>query len=294
MKLSFVCISSFFLFCFNSAVWAENFLWIVQPLPQYSQETQDLLKPPAAEQNRHKTLVKNFPKEFLWDQKEIWTSPFRIRSHDLIWLGPFLGATATLINNDVQLNESFEPSQQTLDRSKIVSAFGSIPVTVSAVGTVYLAGKLTKNDHAVTTGFLGLMALLQTGIVTRALKLAAGRERPDTGDGEGRFWQGSNSFPSGHSASAWALAAVFTEQYPHNPWLRIGMYSYASAVSISRFTGEKHYASDVLVGGAFGYLIGRMVAKQHSATTQSGVLTTFVPFVDHNGGRSGMEVSIQW
>jgi hypothetical protein len=37
----------------------------------------------------------------------------------------------------------------------------------------------------------------------------------------------------------------------------------ATAVSISRYTGRNHFLSDVLVGSALGYGIGRYVYKTH-------------------------------
>jgi len=38
----------------------------------------------------------------------------------------------------------------------------------------------------------------------------------------------------------------------------------ATAVSLSRMTSQRHYASDVLVGSAIGYLIGNFVMRHHS------------------------------
>ena len=43
----------------------------------------------------------------------------------------------------------------------------------------------------------------------------------------------------------------------------MGVYGIAAAVSISRFTGRNHFLSDVLVGSALGYGIGRYVYKTH-------------------------------
>jgi membrane-associated phospholipid phosphatase len=48
------------------------------------------------------------------------------------------------------------------------------------------------------------------------------------------------------------------------------VYSLATAVSISRFTARKHFLSDVLVGSALGYGIGRYVyRKNHDPSLDS-------------------------
>src|SRR5262249_40005191 len=44
----------------------------------------------------------------------------------------------------------------------------------------------------------------------------------------------------------------------------------ATAVSISRVTGRQHFPSDVVVGGALGWLIGRQVYKAHHDTELDG------------------------
>ena len=49
--------------------------------------------------------------------------------------------------------------------------------------------------------------------------------------------------------------------------MRFGAYGLASAVSISRFTGRKHFLSDVLVGSALGYGTGRYVYRAHHDPT---------------------------
>src|SRR5258705_3762879 len=57
------------------------------------------------EDYRHASLVPSvFAKNFAQDQKEIWTSPFKLRIQDLNWLVPFAGVTAGLIVSDSELS----------------------------------------------------------------------------------------------------------------------------------------------------------------------------------------------
>jgi membrane-associated phospholipid phosphatase len=45
--------------------------------------------------------------------------------------------------------------------------------------------------------------------------------------------------------------------------VQIAAYGLATAVSIARFTGHKHYLSDVLAGSALGWGVGRYVYGAH-------------------------------
>jgi len=103
-----------------------------------------------------------------------------------------------------------------------------------------------------------------------------------------------NSFPSGHSASIWALAAVFSGVYPDKKLVQIGVYSLATAVSIARVTGKNHYVSDVIVGSGVGYLIGRMVVKQHTTSANESKLEAITPYIDKRNQRYGLNVLVRW
>jgi len=49
--------------------------------------------------------------------------------------------------------------------------------------------------------------------------------------------------------------------------VQISAYGLAAAVSLSRYTGRNHFLSDVLVGSAAGYGIGRYVYRTHHRST---------------------------
>jgi len=89
-----------------------------------------------------------------------------------------------------------------------------------------------------------------------------GRERPLEGLGGGGFFQGGSSFPSEHSAAAWAVAGVVAHEYP-GPLPKIFAYGLASLVSYSRIRGQQHFPSDVFIGGIIGSLVARQIYSQH-------------------------------
>lgn len=89
-------------------------------------------------------------------------------------------------------------------------------------------------------------ALLMGGVVN-TLKQTTNVERPD----------GSNkhSFPSGHTATAFMTATMFTKEYGHkSPWVGVELYSVATATGLMRMANNKHWLSDVLTGAGIGIL----------------------------------------
>jgi membrane-associated phospholipid phosphatase len=120
----------------------------------------------------------------------------------------------------------------------------------------------------VDTGERAFQAAIYSTITMQGLKMLTQRTRPYMG-GNGSFLKGGDSFPSGHSMEAWALATVIAREYPHKPLVKIGMYSFATAVSLSRITSQRHYASDVLVGSSIGYMIGRFVMRNSNQNLEA-------------------------
>lgn len=103
-------------------------------------------------------------------------------------------------------------------------------------------------------------AYLSTLAVVYSLKLSVDRRRPDGG---------RHSFPSGHTASAAAGAAFLQHRYG---W-RYGLPGYAAAsfVGYSRLHARRHFASDVLVGGALGIGASALFTRRHRTVAVSPV-----------------------
>jgi membrane-associated phospholipid phosphatase len=66
---------------------------------------------------------------------------------------------------------------------------------------------------------------------------------------------------SGHTATAFAIATVFAEQYKQTPWVAIVSYTAATAVGASRVVLHKHWSSDVLVGALLGFACGKQITS---------------------------------
>jgi hypothetical protein len=204
-------------------------------------------------------FVKGFARELVTDQKSIWTSPAHIQKSDAKWLVPLAAGTTVLLFEDTKISHAFDGKTSVQNTAEKVGDIGSI-ATWGVPGAFLAFGKIKDNDRMVDTGERGLQAAVYSTIVMQALKFATNRTRPYMG-GNGSFFNGGDSFPSGHSMEAWALATVVAREYRDKPLVKYGMYSFATAVSLSRIANQHHYASDVLVGSSIGYLIGRFVMR---------------------------------
>jgi membrane-associated phospholipid phosphatase len=197
--------------------------------------------------------------DFVNDQKQIWTTPSRIRLSDANWLVPLGGITAGLFVTDRQYSASINQNPTTLKHYKSVSKYGIAGLIGGGAG-LYLLSFPTHNERWRETGFLAGEAALNSLVTVEALKYSLGRERPYQGTGNGAFFHGGTSFPSEHAAAAWSIAGVFAHEYPGTlPTLLA--YGAASAVSLSRIHGRQHFPSDVLVGSVLGYLVAQNVYR---------------------------------
>jgi membrane-associated phospholipid phosphatase len=68
------------------------------------------------------------------------------------------------------------------------------------------------------------------------------------------------SFPSGHAAAAFAIAAFLCALYPEARALWLAA---AIACALSRVYGERHFLEDVSVGGAIGWLMAMWAFSWH-------------------------------
>ena len=221
---------------------------------------------PEAPKPQPPVTLKEMPLNILKDQGAIWSSPVRIRDKDLRYLVPLgLGVTLAIATDHQAMTEvvSQNPSfnnTATNASNVLVAPFVAAPVVM------YAAGHFVDNDHARETGILSGEALLDAAVVEQGMKLIFWRERPGVDDSKGKFFQTDvgwdSSFPSNHSMLAWSSAAVLADEYPGR-WKALGIYGAATGVSLARVLGQQHFPSDVLVGSAFGWMIGHYVYKKH-------------------------------
>jgi membrane-associated phospholipid phosphatase len=221
-------------------------------------QTDDAYEPGIGNSN---SLGVPFLKNLVSDQKSIWTSPSRLRWADGTWLFPLAAVTGGFLATDRAVPPALSTDPKKLNRYSNFSSYG-VYFLVGAGGGLYVWSKLSHDDHQRETGILAGEAAINTFGVDSTFKYAFGRERPNQGQGLGNFFQHGVSFPSDHSAVAWSIASVIAHEYP-GPFTQIAAYGMATAVSASRVLGKQHFPSDVVVGGAIGWLIGRQIYGAH-------------------------------
>ena len=238
-------------------------LWLaVQPSSAQVADTRDSIYYPGDTESL-KPLGRKLAANIWLDQKEIWTSPFRMHAKDAKWWIGFGAVTAALIATDRRTSTVFENSRGQVSWGNHLSNVGASYTLIPLVAGFYGYGVLRDDAKAREVGVLGAEALIDGLIVSQALKFAAGRNRPDSTREKSQFFDGGDSFPSGHATESFALASVIAAEYSHTKLVPIAAYGLAGLVSASRFAAQKHYAADIVAGGAMGWFIGRYVYKTH-------------------------------
>lgn len=219
---------------------------------------------------------------FVSDQREIWTSPARLRLSDTEWLVPLSGLTAGLVVTDSDFNRSLSHNAKTIDRNNNLSN-ASVAALIGGAGGMWLLGHAKHNGHWSETGFLSGEAALNSLVVVEGMKYSFGRQRPDEGIGNGEFFKGGASFPSEHAAAAWSVAGVVAHEYP-GTFTKILAYGLASLVDISRIKAQKHFPSDVVVGTVIGNLVAQNIYSRHHDTDLGGTSWTSISQIFRGDG----------
>jgi len=241
-----------------------------------------LAVPLAAQETPGKDpYLKRAARDFIEDTGRIWSSPFRIKERHVGPLIALAAATAFLIAADEDIRDGFKSYSDghgwVGDVSPVVTQMGSLGAAATA-GIFFGAGLIFKDERARDTGYLAACAMAQSFLVEQALKGLTGRQRPDVADGADH-WSGPtgffkrydpdydglyDSFPSGHTATAFSVATVVALQYRNRPWVPILAYTIAAGVGLTRVTMDRHWMSDVFVGAVVGHFVARLVVRSHT------------------------------
>lgn len=200
-------------------------------------------------------------------------------AQDAFFAGGVIFATIAIVPLDKRLADYLQGAPQT-NRffrrvARVVEAIAE-PGALFIGGGLYGIGRLAGNERMADLGLHGTEAIVVGLLLTTAIKVAAGRQRPYLDPDKPhsfsfmRGWKREpyRSFPSGHSLIAFAAAAAVTNEtsrwWPKSAWyIGPAMYGGAALVALSRMYDNKHWASDVMIGGLIGTLAGLKVVKYH-------------------------------
>ncbi len=144
----------------------------------------------------------------------------------------------------IQLDMNIRRSVKAIEFVNLDDYFQYTPILgVYALDLAGVKAKHNLRDRTIVmaTSYLLMSATIQT------MKHTISIQRPD----------GSNmkSFPSGHTATAFAGSHILFKEYKDScPWIGIVGYGMATATGVLRMTNNKHWLSDVVTGAGIGIL----------------------------------------
>ena len=213
-------------------------------------------------------LFSNISLASLFSERHV--DPFLLRLQDKASLLAFVsGAGAVLLvrPNDDQIRNDWKAHQKMPLHQADVGDFlgtGAVGVAIAFGQYVFDNNEDHYQSHA--------RSLVYQTLSTYALKYSFGRQRPGNSDSR-------HSFPSGHTATAFATATSLTYSYG---W-QVGVIAYpmAAFVGLSRLADDAHWASDVVAGAVLGVIMARASSYDHPKTVidQTSQLNIF-PVID--------------
>jgi membrane-associated phospholipid phosphatase len=176
---------------------------------------------------------------------------------------------------------------------------------VTFAGNVALAGLLAVGTKPMrqdikTVAVMYLETVLLANGVGRTVKAVTLRTRPYVYNpaaplDEKQTKDARQSFFSGHATNAFATAVftseVFRHYFPHSGWkpvVWVGSLGLATATAVLRYDAGLHYPTDLLVGAAFGSLVGWGIPKLHEAKNKSALGQRLDVQPWSNGGANGI------
>jgi hypothetical protein len=133
------------------------------------------------------------------------------------------------------------------------------------VAATWTAALLMKDDAGYREGWSMLEAAGFSAVSASMLKLAFGRERPNVTASVDSWFQGGESFPSGHTTFAFAVGTVLAESGNDDyRWVRRALgYGIGAATAYLRVRDNVHWLSDTVAGAALGISTADFVMKRH-------------------------------
>lgn len=169
-----------------------------------------------------------------------------------------------------------------------------------AVAPVAVPGGLmffSDNPRHRKAGAAAMEAVAIAFVSSSLLKAVTNRTAPEEGkaatDEEAKEFRAGflrknifDGFPSGHAATNMAMSAALAACYQDNPAVRAAAYGWAGYVAASAALGDQggfHWASDVLVGGVMGWVIGDTVGRRCREESPAPRRFQVAPDLSNNG-----------
>jgi len=221
-------------------------------------ENQEKSQAPEAEELSFSGVMGKIGHHYTRDHwKGTWKQAFAPKY--LLFYSAFAGAALAIDEYDKDIQRDFQRHHYMGD--DLAHADTGLAIAFPAFTAFYLipfhppGPEQQKFDDMAVFGEL----MLSTAAVVYPLKGIINAKRPGSDD--------KDSFPSAHTAFAFATAAYIDDMYgPRYGWkARLPAYAVATFVGLSRIENNDHFASEVLGSVAIGVLIEKFIYKWHYA-----------------------------
>lgn len=213
--------------------------------------------------------------------------PLELTNTELITLAAATSLGVVAFKNDQEITDTLQRNHSQIARTltTVGNFYGSGPGFGIVAAGSYFLGMYYDNDKLKKVGLFIVGAEIAQAIVTEAVKISFGRERPTHGVGPYQFFEnGNKSFWSGHSATAFTLATIISEMYKDDyPLVPYVVYGAAAITAYARVYENHHWASDVIMGAIAGHLIAKLaISSFNDDGTRGGLI--FYPGYDPKTG----------
>ena len=193
-------------------------------------------------------------------------APTEFKSKDWQYCGLIAGKTALLFLADKEIR-NFSKNNQNKNNDQLFYIdhyHGNVYTAILASGT-YGLGYFLKNENIRQMGLHSMEAFVYAGLFTATLQVVFGRRRPYGGENNlvfKPFYKKTkyNGLPSGHTTVAFAVSTVMAKSLDNIVW-KTFWYTNAGLVGAARIYHNKHWVSDVFLGGVIGYTIANYIVN---------------------------------
>lgn len=201
------------------------------------------------------------------DIRAFATEPARWRGREWLKFAGVVAAVGVAYHYDDKVRAHFanegEPNyHEVMDAMPSAFVFGGM----------WFAAKLAHNEEARWESAVMRRAVVLETISSEVAKVAFRRKRPGPGVPPNHWNGGGLSFPSGHTAAAFAIGTVLAESGDdRHRWLRrvIG-YGLGIGTGYQRLNHDAHWLSDTVAGAALGIATAKFVMKRRERTDPRG------------------------
>ncbi|SEG24768.1 phosphatase PAP2 family protein [Flavobacterium urumqiense] len=175
-------------------------------------------------------------------------------------------------------NQIKEEVKENIDKKFTIDDFSQyLPLaSVYGLSAIGIKGKNNFRDKTVIVA----TSYLIMGIAVNSLKRTLKVERPDG--------SGFNSFPSGHTATAFMGAELVYQEYKDvSAWYGISGYLVATGTGVFRLYNNRHWLTDVIAGAGIGILSAKAAYWLYPSVNRllvskkpTNKKTTFIPYYD--------------